>query len=54
MHELQKAVGTIEGWAVCFDDMIFERSIGHWDMETTDDITTTAAYAEAEAAGAAL
>ena len=54
MHELQKAVGTIEGWAICFDDMVFERSIGHWDMETTDDITATAAFAEAKAAGASL
>ena len=54
MHELEKTVGTVEGWAICFDDMTFEKSIAHWDMEETDDITQTAAFAEAEAAGAAL
>ena len=52
--EFAKVAATIEGWSFCFDDMVFERSLIRYDMETTEDITATPEYAEAEAAGAAL
>lgn len=50
----EKVLAPIEGWTMCFAGTTFEKSIAHWDMSTTDDITKSAAYAEAEDAGGAL